>query len=48
MTGAIKPDAGKIFFGDKDITTLTEDEKKNQTPVRDVFSVGRPHRFDDG
>lgn len=28
MTGAIKPDAGKIFFGDKDITTLTEDEKE--------------------
>ena len=26
MTGAIKPDSGKIFFGDKDITRLNEEE----------------------
>ncbi len=26
MTGAMKPDAGKVFFGDKDLTTLTEEQ----------------------
>jgi phospholipid/cholesterol/gamma-HCH transport system ATP-binding protein len=26
MTGAMRPDSGKIFFGDKDLTTLNEDE----------------------
>ena len=26
MTGAMRPDSGQIFFGDKDLTTLSEDE----------------------
>ena len=26
MTGAMKPESGKIFFGDKDLTTLNSDE----------------------
>ncbi|MCC6758372.1 MAG: ABC transporter ATP-binding protein [Candidatus Omnitrophica bacterium] len=26
MTGAMKPDSGKIFFGDKDLTSLDEDQ----------------------
>lgn len=26
MTGAIKPDSGKVFFGDKDLTALNSDE----------------------
>ena len=29
MTGAIKPDEGKVFFGDKDLTTLNEDQKES-------------------
>lgn len=28
MTGAIKPDSGKVFFGDKDLTMLSEREKE--------------------
>lgn len=28
MTGAIRPDSGKVFFGDKDLTTMTNEEKE--------------------
>lgn len=28
MTGAIQPDSGKVFFGDKDLTTMKEREKE--------------------
>jgi phospholipid/cholesterol/gamma-HCH transport system ATP-binding protein len=29
MTGAMKPDSGKVFFGDKDLTTLSEQETES-------------------
>ncbi len=29
MTGAMKPDSGKVFFGDKDLTALSEDETES-------------------
>ncbi len=29
MTGAMKPDGGKVFFGDKDLTVLTEEQTES-------------------